>query len=355
MFKKAKVESSDESIKDNYCQSCLSKLRDNIKEFCVEDTVYKYQCEECLFIGKDIINLYNKVNDECLICFEKVKSIDVFECGHSVCTDCFKGLKKFNNNNNKNKIACTYCRNESDKGDIKRCFKKNINIKCPAHLKDSMFNLYRRFFENKTKEIDKTGRERDKIIITLHHNTIYCFFHYFKWLRIVANNKQGAINLSPGKFIDDIWHIHILDTVDYRNFCETFCGKFIDHYPQNGYISNIGNQHRNRVRLLKKLREAKIDEKMVKDAWGFVFSESTKSEKYDKQIFLKLLNGTTETFKWDLTTTCQDVQNYLKTKYDYPKCNLIYSGKIIPDDNILSEFGIKNESTIIITVPMRGC
>jgi hypothetical protein len=38
----------------------------------------------------------------------------------------------------------------------------------------------------------------------------------------------------PNKPIDDLWHLHILDTAAYRRDCDAVLGYFLDHYPYWG-------------------------------------------------------------------------------------------------------------------------
>jgi hypothetical protein len=40
--------------------------------------------------------------------------------------------------------------------------------------------------------------------------------------------------LIPTREIDDVWHVHILDTEKYRNDCQYLFGHFLDHYPYSG-------------------------------------------------------------------------------------------------------------------------
>jgi hypothetical protein len=37
--------------------------------------------------------------------------------------------------------------------------------------------------------------------------------------------------VAPSKRIDDIWHVFILFTKDYREFCKDILGSFVDHVP----------------------------------------------------------------------------------------------------------------------------
>lgn len=77
---------------------------------------------------------------------------------------------------------------------------------------------------------------------------------------------------------DIIWHNFLLDTISYRDFCENYIGKFIDHKPYNSksYLSKeevtkIAQQiigHANRYRLFKKM--ALVDEGAYLDE-GYYF------------------------------------------------------------------------------------
>ena len=40
--------------------------------------------------------------------------------------------------------------------------------------------------------------------------------------------------LVPTKLLDEVWHLHILDTAKYREDCDRLFGHFLDHYPYFG-------------------------------------------------------------------------------------------------------------------------
>ncbi|WP_133908801.1 glycine-rich domain-containing protein [Actinophytocola oryzae] len=40
--------------------------------------------------------------------------------------------------------------------------------------------------------------------------------------------------LSPSRAVDDGWHMFVLHTRDYREFCRRIAGRFIDHVPTGG-------------------------------------------------------------------------------------------------------------------------
>ncbi|MFC4565043.1 glycine-rich domain-containing protein [Nocardiopsis mangrovi] len=39
--------------------------------------------------------------------------------------------------------------------------------------------------------------------------------------------------IGPSPLVDHGWHAFILRTADYRSFCETVLGRFVDHYPND--------------------------------------------------------------------------------------------------------------------------
>lgn len=46
--------------------------------------------------------------------------------------------------------------------------------------------------------------------------------------------KYGDSTISPSKFMDEMWHYHILDTMNYGPDCETMFGQFLHHFPYLG-------------------------------------------------------------------------------------------------------------------------
>jgi hypothetical protein len=57
---------------------------------------------------------------------------------------------------------------------------------------------------------------------------------YEKFLYLRSKNS----NVSPSNDVDVVWHVHILNTKHYRNYCNTNFGQFIDHDPQDAFDQN---------------------------------------------------------------------------------------------------------------------
>lgn len=71
------------------------------------------------------------------------------------------------------------------------------------------------------------------------------FIHFFKWPKknaklackqyrnfLKLQKKYGKKTaLPPSQCIDEVWHLHILDTKKYKEDCDNFLGYFLDHAP----------------------------------------------------------------------------------------------------------------------------
>jgi hypothetical protein len=55
--------------------------------------------------------------------------------------------------------------------------------------------------------------------------------------RYMAVTKAlGGVQLVPNGDVDDIWHMHILDTRAYMNDCQQLFGEYLHHYPYFGML-----------------------------------------------------------------------------------------------------------------------
>ncbi|MFA0071684.1 hypothetical protein AB4344_28130, partial [Vibrio breoganii] len=60
--------------------------------------------------------------------------------------------------------------------------------------------------------------------------------------RYMAVTKAlGGIQLVPNADIDEIWHMHILDTRAYMRDCDTLFGEYLHHYP---YFGMLGEENK---------------------------------------------------------------------------------------------------------------
>lgn len=60
--------------------------------------------------------------------------------------------------------------------------------------------------------------------------------------RYMAVTKAlGGIQLVPNADIDEIWHMHILDTRAYMRDCDALFGEYLHHYP---YFGMLGEENK---------------------------------------------------------------------------------------------------------------
>lgn len=92
--------------------------------------------------------------------------------------------------------------------------------------------------ENKVKEyiysldLSSIAKKLVKQYNWRHEHVIAVIKMYKNFLFL--NVKYGKkYNLTPSEEIDEIWHLHILDTKNYRRDCEMIFGKYFDHNPMS--------------------------------------------------------------------------------------------------------------------------
>lgn len=62
--------------------------------------------------------------------------------------------------------------------------------------------------------------------------------------RYMAVTKAlGGMQLVPNGDIDEIWHMHILDTRAYMRDCQQLFGEYLHHYPYFGMLGEENRRH----------------------------------------------------------------------------------------------------------------
>ena len=61
--------------------------------------------------------------------------------------------------------------------------------------------------------------------------------------RYMAVTKAlGGVQLVPNGGIDEVWHMHILDTRAYMQDCDALFGEYLHHYPYFGMLGEENQQ-----------------------------------------------------------------------------------------------------------------
>ena len=55
-----------------------------------------------------------------------------------------------------------------------------------------------------------------------------------RWLYLLGTNKKLELNIGTARDFDEMWHIFIIFTTQYTNFCEKNFGKYVHHHPSTG-------------------------------------------------------------------------------------------------------------------------
>lgn len=55
----------------------------------------------------------------------------------------------------------------------------------------------------------------------------------------IANSEGKFINSITNAIVDELWHLHILHTKEYFNFCENVYGRYLHHTPTDNIIDSV--------------------------------------------------------------------------------------------------------------------
>lgn len=96
-----------------------------------------------------------------------------------------------------------------------------------------------------------------------------------------AQQKMFSIDTSL-LVIDEMWHIFILFTKEYREFCDTYFGYFIDHFPAVKDENDLAQAKRT-AELAALSHEGRISKVMDEKRWQYRYV----FEKLGREYFLK--------------------------------------------------------------------
>lgn len=273
----------------------------------------------------------------CEICFDVVTEVVIGECFHMVCSDCSKKLN-----------ACPWCR------------KQNIfdsQPKTPADLADIAVRLLKVIQQNRS--------------LSSSH-----IKEYFRFLEMKIKLRDiDATKLSPSEQIDDVWHLHILDTKNYQSDIRAIAIHF--------NVPDVVMLHHNPVIDPKSRQERRLK---TFDTYKLMFGQEPSTfcwkELHDEvngqrdnvelammmrwretdptmsQIFVKTMMGTTLSFNVHINRDTVELVKQMieyKTKIPVDHQRLIFAGRLLADEKTLSFYNISKESTLHLVTSLRGC
>ncbi len=172
-----------------------------------------------------------------------------------------------------------------------------------------------------------------------------------------------ATYLSPSPKIDDVWHMHILDTCDYAAFQDRI-GFRLQHNPDNAIDSHAGNAARD-VRL-ENTRKQYEDAFGPFDAaslriWHPEASDIGSEPREDSRRATFQVAAQNRITLWEFTLPLNLTFGELKSAIYYAhnippeKQRHIFNGIEAKDSDKLSDRGVTDGSVVYLTYRLRGC
>ena len=252
---------------------------------------------------------------ECPICFEHQVCKMLFnKCNHHACMFCFDKM---------NKQICPVCCASSIVTKLYYPVSE-LKVMSPyvATLYDKIMNL------NIVQDIDIT-----QLLI-----------EYVKWLKMIAENVDELI---PSILIHKLWILHSSDEDSYIETCNKMGIQRL-FWKVNMNIMSVINT--------KKCYEKKYGNDMLGTKfWKF-------DDPYDigmiiGDIYVHCLDGSSLTVPFSSTMTYKQLKMIIENINDRSysdSLRLMFCGRQLFNDVILSSFGIKVDFTIHMTLPLRG-
>jgi len=164
--------------------------------------------------------------------------------------------------------------------------------------------------------------------------------------------------------LDLVWHEMILNTEKYQLFCKKVFNEFLHHTTET--MNDELEVKQARVDRTLAICKSVID---PRTEWKMETKHEIKHEGERKrvretsvlpelnQVFVKVLNGKTETVWISPNMSVGDMCHVLSFKTNVPsyKIRLIFAGRNLERNKSMGDYSIRKESTIHMTLTICGC
>ena len=187
----------------------------------------------------------------------------------------------------------------------------------------------------------------EKMFPNIDTASILTAYRKFLAIKTVFGDTSCPQELSPSPLVDQVWHLHLQRPGLYMAAC-TKIGRVIDHDPEAA--NDDVDTKQERLGRTKTAYRSLFDEEAPSDLWSY-FAPG------DTCILVKTLSGKTQQIFINLT----DNVGYLKMKIQETEGTpsdlqkLIFAGRQLKDDHLLSDWKMKNGSVIHLVLKMGGC
>lgn len=176
-------------------------------------------------------------------------------------------------------------------------------------------------------------------------------------IAVIAGDMQPA-RFSMPPDLDEVWHAAVLNTRGYLALCRDVCppGVFLHHSTTTS--ADTRRAKRRRIRALYLALNEQYPH-FNRQLWKTINRPIAKFQPDNDEtmrIFVRMLEGTVS-LRVLPSATIGAVKQVIETAdgYDASAQRLIYNGKLLKNEATVAESGIVKETTLQLTLGLRGC